>query len=361
MKLTTIDTNQNNDSQNGIKVLPIDDGDDFSVDHGYLAMRKEALVNLNDNYPEPQPCLSIEQNGTNVRIGSMGEFSLVIGKAKSRKTFFSLMIVAETLTKLPSGKDHILIFDTEQPGFRVHRNGKKILALTNEEMMSRLLLFRLRKYSPEERLRFIGQELEHKSNENVGLVIIDGIRDLVTSINDERESVKISSLLMKWSERYNIHIMVILHQNKSDNNARGHLGSELVNKTECVLSVAIDDNKNEISVIKCESSRNLPFEKFLMSIDEHGLPYHYIDDREPTLRKTMISNPAAIKIETHNEILKAIFKNNSYRYGELVPIAKKILEEHMIKVGDNKTKNFIKYWHQNDLIKCQNQLYSLKD
>ena len=81
--------------------------------------------------------------------------------------------------------------------------------------------------------------------ENVGLVVIDGIRDMVYDINSSSESTKVISLLMTWTGERNIHIHTILHQNKGDEHARGHIGTELSNKAETVLQVEKDE-KNPV-------------------------------------------------------------------------------------------------------------------
>jgi hypothetical protein len=61
----------------------------------------------------------------------------------------------------------------------------------------------------------------------LGFVVIDGIADLANAINDEIEASRVVSLLMRWTKIYNCHIHVIIHENKADNNATGHLGSSI--------------------------------------------------------------------------------------------------------------------------------------
>ena len=52
---------------------------------------------------------------------------------------------------------------------------------------------------------------------------------------------------MQWTDDRQIHIHTILHQNKGDENARGHIGTELNNKAETVLLVEKDKNDCDIS------------------------------------------------------------------------------------------------------------------
>jgi len=81
----------------------------------------------------------------------------------------------------------------------------------------------------------------------------------------------IASKLLKWTEEQGIHIIAVLHQNKSDNNARGHLGTELINKAETVLSVTKADGNNEISIVQAEQCRNREPEPFAFEIVD-GMP-----------------------------------------------------------------------------------------
>lgn len=62
---------------------------------------------------------------------------------------------------------------------------------------------------------------------DVGLLIIDGIRDLMYDINSPSESTDLINLLMRWSSGYDLHIHTVLHLNKGDDNTRGHIGTEL--------------------------------------------------------------------------------------------------------------------------------------
>ena len=77
----------------------------------------------------------------------------------------------------------------------------------------------LRKYTPEQRIRIVEQAIYNTPE--IGLVIIDGIRDMVYDINSPSESTRIISKLMQWTDDRQIHIHTILHQNKGDENARG--------------------------------------------------------------------------------------------------------------------------------------------
>ena len=63
-----------------------------------------------------------------------------------------------------------------------------------------------------------------------------------------------------------------MHQNKGDLNARGHLGTELVNKSETVLAIEKKES-SDISVVSAIQCRNKEPEPFAFKIDEEGIPF----------------------------------------------------------------------------------------
>lgn len=212
-------------------------------------------------------------------LGTLGNFLLIIGKAKSRKSFLVAIIISIILTtksmfgglkgNLPTGSKKGIYFDTEQGKYHVQLALRRICRLLGIKVLDNLKVYGLRSKKPSERLKLI--EYAIYNTPGLGFVVIDGIKDLVTSINDEAEATMIASKLLKWTEEKNIHIITVLHQNKGDNNARGHLGTELINKAETVLSVTKSEQDNNISVVSPEMCRNIEPEPFAFEIMD-GLP-----------------------------------------------------------------------------------------
>ena len=77
-------------------------------------------------------------------------------------------------------------------GFRTQR--------TND----RLDFICLREYSPAIRIEVIDYAL--RRSKGYGLVVIDGIRDLMLDINSTSESVEVINKMMEWSSKYDLHI-----------------------------------------------------------------------------------------------------------------------------------------------------------
>lgn len=105
----------------------------------------------------------------------------------------------------------------------------------------------LHQLTPALRLEVIEQAIINTPG--VGLVIIDGVRDPMYDINCAKESTDLIDKLMEWTDKFQIHIHTVLHPNKSDDNARGHVGTELNNKAETVLKISrskTDDTVSEV-------------------------------------------------------------------------------------------------------------------
>ena len=77
---------------------------------------------------------------------------------------------------------------------------------------------------------------------------------------------------MQWTDDKQIHIHTVLHQNKNDEHARGHIGTELNNKAETILQVEVDKEDKAISVVEAVHIRDRDFEPFAFRINEDVLP-----------------------------------------------------------------------------------------
>ena len=143
-------------------------------------------------------------------IGTLGNFSASIGKAKSKKTFNVSAIVAAALkngtvlryvAELPEDKRKVLYVDTEQSPYHCLKVMTRILrmvGLPDDRDNENLEFLALRKYTPEQRIRIVEQAIYNTPD--IGLVIIDGIRDMVYDINSPGESTRIISKLMQWTD-----------------------------------------------------------------------------------------------------------------------------------------------------------------
>ncbi|AKP50743.1 hypothetical protein CA2015_1295 [Cyclobacterium amurskyense] len=331
---------------------------------------KASKIDPKEKIKKPQVCLSIIDGVIEGIIGTLGNFSLIIGKAKTKKTFslvlfLSALVANSTVARkfkglLPDEKSKVVFFDSEQARFHVQMFYHRVCNILGIEDPVNLECYCLRQFTPSERLEII--EYYINTEPNLGFVAIDGVRDLVNSINDEEEATKIASCLLKWTEQKNIHIITVLHQNKRDENARGHLGTELVNKAETVLSVSLDPQNKKISVVEPEFCRDREPGIFAFTVNENGLPelvegWEKVDTKS---KKTL--SPSEIEPEYHKAKLQEIFKDlgDEIKGGELVDGLKTIFE-----IGNTRAKEFRTYYlsrnwiKRNGKLRSPNQYYTL--
>ena len=240
-------------------------------------------------------------------------------------------------------KKTILWIDTEQGKPECIKTIRFISKLVNGDEMKHPDNFHfisLRQFNYKQRIELT--EYAINSIKNLRLVIIDGIRDFVSSINDEREATFIADKLLRWTQEKNIHIITILHQNKGDANARGHLGTELVNKAESVAKLTRDENNGtRLTIVEPEFSRHKDFDPFAYSIDEFG----NILDQDAT-KGYQPKSPKAEEL-THLEvveILKQVYTNGeSYSFGKLQEKIYEVCHNNMFEsFGKNKCSDLIK-------------------
>lgn len=325
-------------------------------------LRDKLRIDLTEDIPPAPSVIEVYHNDEFLRFATLGNFSMIIGKAKSRKTFFISMIAAafvrgvlfmdKLMRRQTEGKTKIIIFDTEQGRYDVQQLGKKILRLVGvEQPPDTIEIYHLRTLDTKQRIEFIEKTIY--DTPEICLAIIDGIRDLVYDINNPEEATYISTKLLKWSEEVNIHIMTVLHQNKNDQNSRGHLGTELTNKAESVLSVKKDDKSPEFSLVVPEYFRGKEFGQFAFKINDTGLPiiiddYNKESEDQPVNKSVNANN---IPEGKHKEVLSGIFQLQARpKYAELTTQIKLSFQAYGMSIGVNKAKEFFTYYKNNGWV-----------
>jgi hypothetical protein len=220
------------------------------------------------------------------------ELVAITGRAKSGKTFvmsiIMLMGVIDRILQFErDGKEplKVLWFDTEQSK-----------QSTLDIIQNRIVEMYHRKVDPDtpfpnECLRTFNVRFDNCEMRRQGflelvpfikpdLVILDGIRDLVTDINDGAEAQHIMEEMLALAQANNCCIIAVLHQNKSgeSRDPRGWLGTELLNKAFDVFAtekMKIQDGQGTRFVFKLEQlyTRKYDIEQQLyFQVDEDGLP-----------------------------------------------------------------------------------------
>lgn len=280
---------------------------DFEQVNVHSSTLDRYIIDMTREYPPVDFLLSY--NG--VGCIPKGDLQAVTGKLKAGKTFASICIEVAMLKGeymgIKSLKDDIRILhvDTEQSaGNIVDRTSilHSLCGWDEKQNNERFNVMTLRECDYLKRINIIEEAVEKIKPD---FVLIDGVRDLCADFNNIEESSKLIGNLMRICNQHKTAVMCVLHENKNDNNMRGHLGTELGNKCSEVYKVARNKTTGVISVEQ-SVSRNEPIEEWSFSIND-GVPQvesvTYVDAK--TLRR--------------NEVLETLFREKTiYTYTELV-------------------------------------------
>ena len=216
-----------------------------------------------------------------IPIGTYGNFSFVQAPPKSKKTFFVSLLASVYLSggnnfggKIKGHREGrcLMHFDTEQGHWHAQRVFKRVQDMSASKEVGCYHTYALRTIGYKERLQFIEHCLELNKGKN-GLVIIDGIADLVSDVNNLEESNLCVQKIMQLSAKYDCHIVTVIHSNYGSDKPTGHLGSFLEKKTENQIQLEVNTVNKEWITVSCKRSRGYAFETFSFSINEFGLPF----------------------------------------------------------------------------------------
>jgi len=289
--------------------------------------------------------------------------SCITGKAKVGKTFLMTLLSMAVLNKgefentlksfLPKGKDKIIYIDTEQSDYHILLILKRIKDIVSENRIDNLMMFNFDALDTLERKEY-ARELIYNTPD-CGLVVIDGIADLVFDTNDIRESSLMVSELRKWSVENDVHIVNVIHQNPSENSKmRGHLGTILTNKAETVIQISSSKENESIKVVDTLATRNKKPESWSFEIID-GTPHIMAECyEEPKIgRKTQKQLKDYEKYEILTSVFSGVSKTQGIGYTVLIEKVKEIHIEKHGQIGINNLKELVKYcvemkWIGND-------------
>lgn len=227
-----------------------------------------------DDIPKPDAVLFFGEN----MVWTRKNISCVTGKAKVGKTFLMTLLNEAVLMKgefkalqsyLQKGKDGILYIDTEQSDYHILLILKRIKDVV-ETRIEKLYMFNFDALDVQERKEYT-KELIYNTPD-IGLVVIDGIADLIYDTNDIRESSQMVSDLRKWATEKDVHIVNVLHQNPSQSDKmRGHLGTILTNKSETVIQISSSKENESVKLVETLATRNKKPENWSFEII-NGVP-----------------------------------------------------------------------------------------
>lgn len=241
----------------------------------------------------PEPYFMLEYNG--VPFSTIGGIQAISGQKKNGKTFVLTMLMAAVLGHdtervqefLPGltvpertidyigHEPRVLFVDTEMEKLSSAKVLRRVHWLCGWDMkmpndrFNVLWLRSVKKDEKEEayqkRFRLIHQAIDAVSPD---FVIIDGLRDVMATINDEAQATAVIGDLSALAEERQMCIWNALHQNPRPGNdmeskMRGWTGTELGNKvSDTFLSIKQKKGADVIFTVKQDDARNKDVEDF---------------------------------------------------------------------------------------------------
>ena len=231
-----------------------------------------------------------------------GELVADCGKAKSGKTFFLSILMSACLTQKVLALERwpaddvnnpdraspemaplkVLWLDTEQSQQSTQEILRdRIIPLSGVQSLDdqQFFAFNLRGLGFEKRGRMVDVAIRTIRPD---ICIIDGVKDLMTDINDAVQATFLMEKLMALAKEMNCCIVCVLHLNKSeqDRNMRGSIGTELTNKAFEVFQCEMIEDSATFKVTHTYSRKQKMKQKLYYCVNEQGLPETCDDYRE---------------------------------------------------------------------------------
>lgn len=184
----------------------------------------------------------------------------------------------------------------------------------------------LLEFAREERFDMLNIYLEHirKQFPMHLFIVLDVITDCVFNFNDTKDSMKLIDMMNQSINRYDVTFLCLIHENPgSTDKARGHLGTEILNKASTVIQIGFEkdaQNHNtdliKVNYLKCRSSKKHDPFYVQYSDSEKGL---VLADQN-TIQESMDSRNQKAALDETIELIGRIL---------IEPIAKTILIEKL--------------------------------
>ena len=318
-----------------------------------MTMLKSCEIDFNNPPAKAEEVIS----AGDVPLGTQGNILCITGGEGTGKSNYVAALIAGSIRNdnrpidtlgvdVRDNSDHkaVLLYDTEQSEVQLFKNVSNLLKRAKlNEKPEELRAFSLTGMSRKERLQAIVQSMDkyHYEYEGIRLVVIDGIADLVSSANDEVESIRIMDELYRLAGIYRTCIVCVLHYVPNGLKLRGHLGSELQRKAAAILSIELDSDPS-VSVVKALKVRDgSPLDVPLMQFSwDKELGMHIYIGEKPREEKEKR------KEKELTTVAREIFA--SQRHLNYIDLCDHI--QQIMDVKERTAKSYIKYMREKDII-----------
>ncbi len=264
-----------------------------------------AAVRFDASKPPPEPVPRLLLNGRDVCTA--GNLTTIIAQTKAGKSAFVGAAVAAVIAAehgvegrdtlgwsagVPGGK-LLLHFDTEQSPFDhfrcVERELRRVGVAGAPECLRSYCCTGFSMLDLKAAVRLAIEDAV-QSTAGVFAVVIDGVSDLVTSVNELQECAALVAELRELSVSADCPVICVIHDNEGaqrNGDARGHLGKELMRKAESNLRLT---KTGDVTVAYSEKMRRAPIFK------EDGPHFRWCDERRMHVSVAFAPDPKLVRL-----------------------------------------------------------------
>jgi hypothetical protein len=292
----------------------------------------------------------------NQNIGSIQNVVTISGLPKQGKSRYIGAMVASALTrqeifnmriKTPEGRNEVALFDTEQGEYDFYKQIDFIKQLSGGSLPDNFFAYNTREDFPRQQLLIIDKFLElHPA---CSVIFLDGILDLLDSFNDEKESMRLTRLIKKWTKEKNVLIITVLHRRKDGTATLGHIGSAVDRVSQSVLTVE-KHKERKTYILRPEYLRSAedftPIEIYYNRQAAEWQQTFFTPDEEEKVVRLKRPKPRELDIQEHKMNVMRIFNSQIIqKYSEL---RQNICE--IYAVGTNWAQECVPYLLSQNLI-----------
>jgi hypothetical protein len=185
-------------------------------------------------------------------VGSLQNFCVYSGLPKAGKSTYIAALISSAFVPydvfsmklhLPTDRKKLCYFDTESSDYDFFRQINKIKGFCEMSVLPDWFnAYQVREDGSGLIRRMIETYLD--ANPDCAVIIIDGLLDLLVNYNDEKESSLLTKWLKKITKIYNVLLVTVLHQSKSNLSTTGHIGSASDRFAQSTLDIVKEKEKN---------------------------------------------------------------------------------------------------------------------
>ncbi len=196
------------------------------------------------------------------RLLQRGNITVLKGEAGCGKSAFGLSFMASMLSRksgyLRATRNDfkILWIDTEQSPATLGAKAQAVATMSGlslSEVQKRVTVASVLPFAANQRLEYA---CDMAAEFRPDFIFVDGVKDLCTDFNDVAASEIVAGSLMKMASETGAAVVTVIHTNKSDEHARGHLGAILEQKAAEVYMITKNPTRDGDARMIADKDRN---------------------------------------------------------------------------------------------------------